>query len=87
MYICTYTFQSSGFVSQAIVANFSRHHARTSEESKISFLKYISRWPTFGSAFFEVVVSRYIITCMYVCMYYIKHHFSKIQNRGIQKYC
>ena len=76
MYICIYTytciyvhvyiyiFQSSAFVSQAIVANFSRHHARTSEESKISFLKYISRWPTFGSAFFEVVVSRYIIVGM-----------------------
>ncbi|XP_019863708.1 PREDICTED: unconventional myosin-VIIa-like [Amphimedon queenslandica] len=39
---------------RAIVANFSRHHAKSSEEAKISFLKYVSRWDTFGSAFFEV---------------------------------
>lgn len=43
-------------ILQAIVANFSRHHARSSEDAKISFLKYVSRWPTFGSAFFEVRV-------------------------------
>ncbi|XP_019860107.1 PREDICTED: unconventional myosin-VIIa-like [Amphimedon queenslandica] len=39
---------------RAIVANFSRHHTKSSEEAKISFLKYVSRWETFGSTFFEV---------------------------------
>ncbi|XP_019851103.1 PREDICTED: unconventional myosin-VIIa-like [Amphimedon queenslandica] len=39
---------------RAIAANFSRHDAKSSEEAKISFLKYVNRWETFGSTFFEV---------------------------------
>ena len=41
---------------KAIVAQFNRHPARTQEEAKTGFLKHISRWATFGSAFFEVKV-------------------------------
>ncbi|EDO35658.1 predicted protein [Nematostella vectensis] len=39
---------------RAIVAQFNKHPGRTKSEAKISFLKIIYRWPTFGSAFFEV---------------------------------
>ncbi|KAK3731337.1 hypothetical protein QZH41_004094 [Actinostola sp. cb2023] len=39
---------------QAIVAAFNKHTGKTKNEAKISFLKIIQRWPTFGSAFFEV---------------------------------
>jgi len=41
---------------KAIVAQFSRHPVRSKEDAKVNFLKYISRWQTFGSAFFEVKV-------------------------------
>ncbi len=39
---------------RAIVAQFSRQTARSPEDAKIGFLKHVSRWQTFGSAFFEV---------------------------------
>lgn len=44
---------------KAIVAQFNRHPARTKEEAKVGFLKYICHWQTFGSAFFEVKVIIY----------------------------
>ena len=36
------------------VYNGSAHAGMTPEDAKVAFLKVIYRWPTFGSAFFEV---------------------------------
>ena len=41
---------------KAIVAQFNRHPVRSKEEAKVGFLKYVCRYQTFGSAFFEVKV-------------------------------
>lgn len=45
--------------SQSIMALFNKHAGKTREEAKLSFLKIIYKWPTFGSAFFEVKVSTF----------------------------
>lgn len=42
---------------QSIVAYYNKHAGKTREEAKLAFLKIIFKWPTFGSAFFEVKVS------------------------------
>eukprot|EP00075_Anas_platyrhynchos_P031532 XP_027320785.1 unconventional myosin-VIIa [Anas platyrhynchos] len=39
---------------QSIVAYYNKHAGKTREEAKLAFLKIIFKWPTFGSAFFEV---------------------------------
>uniref|UniRef100_A0A9J8ARX1 Myosin VIIAa n=1 Tax=Cyprinus carpio carpio TaxID=630221 RepID=A0A9J8ARX1_CYPCA len=39
---------------RSIVAYFNRHPGKSREEAKLMFLKIIFKWPTFGSAFFEV---------------------------------
>lgn len=46
---------------QSIVAYFNKHAGKSKEEAKLAFLKLIFKWPTFGSAFFEVKVC-----CMWV---------------------
>ncbi|XP_037533824.1 myosin VIIAa [Nematolebias whitei] len=39
---------------RSIVAYFNKHPGKSREEAKLLFLKVIYKWPTFGSAFFEV---------------------------------
>ncbi|XP_069615470.1 unconventional myosin-VIIa [Ranitomeya imitator] len=39
---------------RSIIAYFNKHAGKTREDSKVAFLKIIFKWPTFGSAFFEV---------------------------------
>ncbi|XP_054555587.1 unconventional myosin-VIIb isoform X2 [Talpa occidentalis] len=39
---------------KSILLAFDKHKDKTVEEAKVAFLKRICRWPTFGSAFFEV---------------------------------
>lgn len=46
--------QSSADWKRAIVASYNTDAGMTPEDAKITFLKVIYRWPTFGSAFFEV---------------------------------
>jgi myosin-7 len=39
---------------KSIVLAFNKLSGKTQDDAKIAFLKILSRWPTFGSAFFEV---------------------------------
>uniref|UniRef100_A0A3Q3QP69 Myosin VIIAb n=1 Tax=Monopterus albus TaxID=43700 RepID=A0A3Q3QP69_MONAL len=39
---------------RCIMSSFDKHSGKTQEEAKLSFLKIIYKWATFGSAFFEV---------------------------------
>ncbi|KAL6079519.1 hypothetical protein STEG23_038074 [Scotinomys teguina] len=39
---------------RSIIAYFNKHAGKSKEEAKLAFLKLIFKWPTFGSAFFEV---------------------------------
>lgn len=49
------------FVCQAIVAVFNRDAGKSREDAKVDFLRIIFKWPTFGSAFFEVKVSLLLV--------------------------
>lgn len=51
-----FTFQSFCVFFQSILTHFNKHSGKSPEDSKLSFLKIIYKWPTFGSAFFEVKV-------------------------------
>lgn len=42
---------------QSVVAYFNKQAGKSREEAKLMFLKIIYKWPTFGSAFFEVKVN------------------------------
>ncbi|XP_010635965.1 unconventional myosin-VIIb isoform X1 [Fukomys damarensis] len=39
---------------KSLLLEFDKHQDKTVQEAKVAFLKWICRWPTFGSAFFEV---------------------------------
>ncbi|KAJ1089866.1 hypothetical protein NDU88_003010 [Pleurodeles waltl] len=39
---------------KVIIAAYAKHAAKSVDTAKVDFLKIIYRWPTFGSAFFEV---------------------------------
>ncbi|XP_077009590.1 unconventional myosin-VIIb [Tamandua tetradactyla] len=39
---------------KSILVAYDKHTSKTVDEAKVAFLKWICRWPTFGSAFFEV---------------------------------
>lgn len=42
---------------QNIATSYNKQGNMTADEAKVGFLKAVSRWPTFGCAFFEVKVS------------------------------
>ncbi|XP_068600827.1 unconventional myosin-VIIa-like [Brachionichthys hirsutus] len=39
---------------RSVVSMFNKHSGKSREDAKLCFLKIIYKWPTFGSAFFEV---------------------------------
>lgn len=46
--------QNANDWKRAIVAAYNQDAGMSPEDAKITFLKIVYRWPTFGSAFFEV---------------------------------
>lgn len=46
---------------QSVMAYFNKHSGKSREEAKLMFLKIIYKWPTFGSAFFEVKVNTLLL--------------------------
>lgn len=46
--------QSANEWKRSIVAMYNQDAGMTPEDAKVTFLKIVYRWPTFGSAFFEV---------------------------------
>ena len=45
-------------IFQGIIGHFNKNGGMPPEDAKVEFLKVLYKWPTFGSAFFEVKVNR-----------------------------
>ena len=56
----------SNVLSKQILNLYNQDTGMTPENAKITFLKYVHKWPTFGSAFFEVKVS-HIVFLIIMC--------------------
>ena len=54
---------------KVIASNYNRHTIRSQDDAKVGFLKYVGRWPTFGSAFFEVKVCYSVIVSVAIEYY------------------
>uniref|UniRef100_A0A3P9DFL6 Myosin VIIAa n=1 Tax=Maylandia zebra TaxID=106582 RepID=A0A3P9DFL6_9CICH len=72
---------------RSVVAYFNKQAGKSREEAKLMFLKVIYKWPTFGSAFFEVKVNApELVTSTDECLTSPKsdilttHPFTKISN-------
>ena len=50
---------------QQIATNFNRDSGKSEKDAKVDFLKLMYKWPTFGSAFFEVKVN--LTLALYLC--------------------
>lgn len=57
----------SVFLFQSVVAYFNKQAGKSREEAKLMFLKIIYKWPTFGSAFFEVKVKTCCFLTSFLC--------------------
>lgn len=60
------------FNFQSITTSYNKQAGMTVEEAKVAFLKAVCRWPTFGSAFFDVKVRAAVSTAqtaLYLAIY------------------
>lgn len=68
------------FLLQPVVTYFNTHAGKSREEAKLMFLEIIYKWPTFGSAFFEVKASlpQYDAMLIYLNVWQTKLNFPQL---------